>query len=149
MRSLLDWLSARLPKRIIMDHTNPDVEYMHRMYLLGGSRGPDGELVHRRWELCLHKIMVSDSDWLHNHSAAYFSCILAGSYREHTPDGVFLRRPGHMRVRGRNSYHRLEIVDGPVYTLFAFLNRDLEDGEWGFLVNGVHVPHQAHLGENQ
>lgn len=140
-----------MPKRlrVIPDHLNPDIEYMVRGYLLGGGLDEAGEVIHSRFELCLHKILVSDDDYLHNHSAAYFSLIVAGSYREHTLEGVFLRRPGHMRVRSRHTFHRIEIVDGPVWTIFAFLNRDPVDDNWGFLVDGKVVPHEIHLGEDE
>jgi hypothetical protein len=146
MRRLLEWVARRLPTRVIMDHVDPSREYLHRSYLLGGSRDVDGKLIHRRFEVCLHKILCSDDDWLHSHPSAFFSLILAGSYREHTPEGAFVRRPGHMRVRSRYSLHRLELIDGPVYTLFAFLNRT-QDG-WGFLVDGKIVPHEVHLKES-
>lgn len=152
MRRLLErvhrWLASRGRLRVIMDHIRPDVEYMHRGYLIGGCRNPDGTLRHHIVEVCLHKILTSDDDFLHNHPAAYFSLILAGSYREHTLDGAFIRRPGHMRVRGRHSLHRLELIDGPVWTLFFFLGRDGNRSDWDFLVNGKLVPHEIHLGES-
>lgn len=152
MRQVLErlslWFAARGKRRLIMDHVDPTKEYLYRTYLFGGERDKQGKLIHRRWEVCLHKILRSDDDGLHNHPGAYFSLILAGSYREHTPDGVFVRRPGHMRVRGKRSLHRLEIVDGPVWTLFVFLNRPPGKSRWQFLVNGRLVPHRIHLNEN-
>lgn len=139
LASLLTNLGRR---RIIMDHVCPSEEYMHRHYLYGK---PDGEN-HGRLEVCLHKILRSDDDWLHNHPSSYLSIILAGSYLEHTPSGAYLRRPGHIRVRGRDSLHRLELVNGPVWTIFVMLQRTPGPSEWGFLVNGRMVPHETHLG---
>ncbi len=146
MRHLLDWIASHLTKRVIMDHVDSSREYLHRYYLAGGRRDSLGNLIHQRWEICLHKILCSDDDFLHTHPSSYFSLILAGSYREHTPEGAFIRRPGHMRVRSRHSLHRLELIDGPVYTLFVFLNRTQD--KWGFLVDGKIVPHEVHLRES-
>ncbi len=149
LEALSGWFAKRGKRRVINDHINPSVEYMHRMYILGGERDGHGALLHRRFEVCIHKIMVSDRDHLHDHPAAYFSVILAGSYREHTPSGAIVRRPGHMRVRARSSLHRLEIVNGPVWTLFVFLGRpDVNRSVWSFLINGERVPHDVHLGKD-
>ncbi len=144
----LDSVIARFGARVVKDHLNPRIDYLVRTYLLGVERDARGEIVHRRFELCLHKILVSDGDFLHNHPAAFASLILCGSYLEHTPEGVFHRRPGHLRIRGKRSFHRLELVNGPVYTLFLFLNRKPgTDSDWYFLVGGRPVHRMIHLGE--
>lgn len=145
LESLSGWLKRRGKQRVIADHLNPSIDYLIRNYLYGGERDGNGKLIHRRFEACLHQILVSDNDHLHNHPAAYFSLILAGSYIEHTPSGSYVRRPGHMRVRSKRSLHRLEIVNGPVWTLFLFLEREGKESEWDFLIDGKLVPHDEHL----
>ncbi len=129
-----------------MDHLDPAREYLLRHYIRGGQKDAAGEIIHKRFEICLHKILRSDNDFLHDHPGSYASLILAGSYREHTPEGVFHRRPGHFRVRSRHTLHRLELVNGPVWTLFLFLNRPRGvESDWYFLVNGKRIHQLEHL----
>ena len=144
--STLEYISRALAnlgrRRIIMDHVDASQEYMHRHYLYGK---PDGDK-HGPIEICLHKILCSDDDFLHNHPSPYLAILLSGSYREHTPSGSYIRRPGHIRVRGRHALHRLELVSGPVWTIFVMLKRIPGPSQWEFLVNGKLVDHETHLG---
>ena len=147
LECLSPWFARRGKLRVIPDRFNPGVDYLGRHYIRGGDKDAAGEIIHRRFEVCLHKIMVSDISALHNHPGAYGSLILAGVYDEHTPDGVFRRRPGHFRIRAKDSWHRLEIVDGPVWTLFIFLNREpgTDESDWYFRVNGKRVHQRLYL----
>lgn len=94
----------------------------------------------------LHCILRSDDDRaLHDHPWWNLSIILSGSYREVMPDftgapTIFTRiadlatrsrvlRPGSVRLRAPSDSHRLEVVDGPVWTLFITGPRVRE---WGF-----------------
>lgn len=131
------WLETRGLMRVIPDHLNPDRDYLQRYYLIGGPR-------HRWFTLCLHKILVSDDDGLHDHPFCYASFILDGSYVEHTPKGSFLRRPGSFRFRSSRSFHRLELKSKCVWSLFFMGPRTRG---WGFLTKRGWVPHQIHLDE--
>lgn len=83
----------------------------------------------------LHCILRSDDDRaLHDHPWWNLSIILRGSYREITPDFSLaptpyvrvsdlptcerILRAGSMKLRAPKTSHRLEVVDGPVWTLF-------------------------------
>jgi len=57
-----------------------------------------------------HEFRVSDDDRsLHDHPYFNLSFILKGSYMEHTPDGVFVRKAGDMKVRLPWTLHRLQL----------------------------------------
>jgi len=122
--------------RVIMDHLDPSVPYMIRHYLPGCGRD------HSAFGVFLHKIMISDDDFLHDHPNDYISVILSGSYREHTPNGVYLRTPGHFRYRRAESPHRLEVVDGPVWTIFIAFRRRRD---WGFFTPHGWIQHDVWL----
>jgi hypothetical protein len=53
------------------------------------------------------------------------------------------RGPGHFRVCGSNSYHRIELRPGvTAWTLFM---PGPHKREWGFLVNNKWVQHEQYL----
>ncbi len=132
---ILDTLASAICRlRAIPDRNNKSLQYLDRFYLIGGKHTP--------WFVALHKIHRSDSDahW-HNHPFSWFSLILWGSYLEHQPSGTFKRRAGFFRVRSRDSWHRLELRSGPVWSLFIGFARR---GSWYFLVNGQPVERRAY-----
>lgn len=84
----------------------------------------------------LHHFLRSDDDRaLHDHPWANCSILLHGSYVEHTvaAGGINHRKllqAGAVRVRWSGSFaHRIELVDGPCWTLFLTGPRYRE---WGF-----------------
>jgi len=110
-------------------------------FVIGGTERP----YLRRWWLLprnpvfnvyLHQFLRSDDDRaLHDHPWANASVLLAGRYMEHTiaAGGVqrrLLLEAGTVRVRltGRMA-HRVELVEGPCWTLFITGPRYRE---WGF-----------------
>jgi hypothetical protein len=53
------------------------------------------------------------------------------------------RGPGHFRVCGSNSYHRIELKPGvTAWTLFM---PGPHNREWGFLVNNKWIQHEQYL----
>jgi hypothetical protein len=110
-------------------------------FVIGGAESP----YLRRWWLIprnpvfnvyLHQFLRSDDDRaLHDHPWASMSIILRGRYLEHTIDagGIHQRRlltAGDRRVRLTGKFaHRVELVDGPCWTLFITGPRYRE---WGF-----------------
>lgn len=79
----------------------------------------------------LHEILRDDDDRaLHDHPWDNVSLLLAGSYREITPEGTFVRQPGDVIHRTATTLHRLELIDSkPCISLF-FTGAKVR--EWGF-----------------
>jgi len=123
-----DWLIARVTRRM------PD-------FVIGGGERP----YLRRWWLIprnrffnvyLHQFLRSDDDRaLHDHPWGNLSVLLRGAYTEHTiaAGGVHQREvlaAGAVRVRPSGLFaHRIELHDGPCWTLFITGPRYRE---WGF-----------------
>jgi hypothetical protein len=118
MKSLLFWLSGRLPCRIISDGDSP---YLERYYLFTffGVR------------FYLHRFVASDPDrGLHDHPWPWaFSIILSSWYQEQRRDGMHKVRFFN-RLSG-DTFHRVILENGPVWTIFA--HRARRTKEWGFL----------------
>lgn len=79
----------------------------------------------------LHRILRDDDDRaLHDHPWENTSYVIAGSYREITPDGTFIRQPGDIVRRAATALHRLELIDGaPCISLFF---TGTKERDWGF-----------------
>lgn len=134
MKRLADWLIRRAQRRA------PD-------FVIGGTERP----YLRRWWLIprnrlfnvyLHQFMRSDDDRaLHDHPWANCSVLLRGYYVEHTIDAGGIHRRSFriagdivFRRSGRMA-HRVELIDGPCWTIFITGPRYRE---WGF-----HCPEQG------
>lgn len=108
----------REPDFVIGDPANP---YLVR-YWLRRDR-PEGSI----YLHCIHK---SDDDRaLHDHPWPSTSIILQGTLREILPDGSKMLTPGCITSRSAEQAHRLEVVNGPVWTLFV---TGAVEREWGF-----------------
>jgi hypothetical protein len=107
------------------------------------ARAPDftiGDDYLRRWylwprnEWCnayLHEIVRSDDDRaFHDHPWANRSFLIFGCYREHTPEGLFIRREGDVIDRPAGALHRLEVFDGGAAISLFMTGPKLR--EWGF-----------------
>lgn len=118
MNRLLYWLAGLLPCRIISDDGQP---YLERYYLatLFGVR------------FYLHRFVGDDpARGLHDHPWPWaFSLILRGHYLEETRAGTRLVRWWNWLTG--DSFHRVRLIDGPVWTLFA--HRAAYVKPWGFL----------------
>lgn len=95
--------------------------------------GPEGDRYLLRWwliprnrvfNLYLHRFQRSDDDRaLHDHPWVNASLLLRGRYVEHTisAGGVHRRleyRAGNLKLRHAGYAHRVELVDGPCWSLF-------------------------------
>ena len=105
----------------------PDRPYLRRWWLI--PRNP-------LFNVYLHQFLRSDDDRaLHDHPWANMSLLLQGQYVEHTiaAGGVHRREllvAGATRVRPSGKYaHRVELVDGPCWSLFITGPRYRS---WGF-----------------
>lgn len=95
-------------------------------------------------ECRLHGIMLADGDReLHNHPFHYRTFILRGWYVEQRPDPkgrVFPVAHTEGESATGQGYHRICTVPKEgVWTLF-FVSRKNGNRDWGFLVDGKHVP---------
>lgn len=96
----------------------------------------------------LHHIRKSDEDrHLHDHPFNFLSIILWGGYREWTgPHGVWYGKNMPLRkrfvFRKATDFHRLELSEGPVWSLFIAGRRIKE---WGFDVDGKWVHWKEYL----
>lgn len=121
-----------------------------RLIAIAATRPPDltiagdAEPYLKRWWLIprnrflnvyLHRFLRSDDDRaLHDHPWWNVSLLLDGRYVEHTvrAGGINVRtqrRAGDWKARTASSAHRIELVDGPCWTLFVTGPRIRE---WGF-----------------
>lgn len=108
-------LFARKPDFVIGD------DYLRRWWLIPRNRF---------FNVYLHCIRKDDDDRaLHDHPWWNVSILLKGSYCEHMPHGSRVLSAGSIRARGAKAAHRLEVVKGPVWTIFITGPRIRE---WGF-----------------
>ena len=110
-------------------HRKPD-------FVIGGEDNP----YMRRWHLqrqadtssiYLHQVLRDDDDRaLHDHPYHSVSVVLRGVMREILPGGKSRElRAGSVVTRSAEDAHRLEVIEGPVWSLFVTGPRIRE---WGF-----------------
>jgi len=100
---------------------NPNDPYMRRWYLL-----PRNE----QFNVYLHQFLRSDDDRaMHDHPWDSFSLVLDGIGIEHVPGGLRRFGAGDIFQRAANHVHRIEVVAGPIWTLFI---TGPKVREWGF-----------------
>jgi hypothetical protein len=133
-------------KRIVMDRIN-DEPYLERYYLFLKDRK------HFPFNIFLHKFLKSDPDDVHDHPWPYATLILKGGYYEWLPqfnnkgekigELQVWRGPGHFRVCGATSYHRIEL--DPSVTCWTLFMPGPQKREWGFLTKGKWIQHEQYL----
>jgi len=133
-------------KRIVMDRTSNE-PYLERYYLLFKERE------RFPFNIFLHKFLKSDPDDVHDHPWPYATLMLKGGYYEWIPqfnnkgqkisELQVWRGPGHFRICGANSFHRIELVPGiTAWTLFM---PGAKQRDWGFLVRNKWVQWEEYL----
>jgi len=144
---MLKKLFTRLGRyRVIMDRKD-DEPYLERYYLFlrDRQRFP--------FNVFLHKFLKGDPDDIHDHPWPYATLILKGGYYEwvpsFNPDGTknceirHWRRPGHFRICGSESYHRIELAPGvTAWTLFM---PGPKQRDWGFLVRNKWIQNEQYF----
>lgn len=121
--ALIGALTSRAPDFIIGEPARP---YMRRWWLI--PRNPV-------FNVYLHHFLRSDDDRaLHDHPWWNLSVLLEGRYVEHTiaAGGINYHRElsaGAVKFRLAKAAHRIELIDGPVWTLFITGPRFRS---WGF-----------------
>ncbi len=124
MEALVAWAERYMDEHPVPDfHIGPDDDHqLQRWWLV--PRNPYRNVY-------LHRFLRSDDDRaLHDHPWDNESFILSGCYVEHLADGETVTRFSGNRVRRRAiEAHRVELVNGPVVTLFTTENMIRN---WGF-----------------
>jgi hypothetical protein len=122
-----DFLLRQLKKRVA-DRRKPDYlihperDYIRRWWVIPRNR---------YFNIYLHRVNANDDDRaLHDHPWFCSSLILDGAYKEITPTGSTVRRKGNFVVRKGTALHRLEVEEGPVWSLFI---TGPKYREWGFM----------------
>ena len=147
---VLNWLEAHDRKRVIMDRTcNEPLLTRYYLFLKDRKTFP--------FNVFLHKFHKGDPDDVHDHPWPYATLILKGGYYEWTPmfdnQGRMLgeickwRGPGHFRICGANSYHRIEL--DPSVTAWTLFMPGPQKREWGFLVKNKWIPNDEYLHHKQ
>lgn len=93
----------------------------------------------------VHEILRSDEGrHPHNHPWPYVTIILRNRYRERRFDNrgrctsLKVHGPGSILFRPAGSWHMLELIDGPVTTLFI---TGKKSQSWGYNVDGEQINH--------
>lgn len=104
-------------------------DYLHRWWLVPKNRWAN---------VYLHRFHESDEPVPHDHPWMNVSVLLRGRYREHYHDGTWRDYgPGAVIFRQARSLHWLEVLEGPVTTLFLTGPRRRQ---WGFQTPSGWVP---------
>jgi len=133
-------------KRVILDRQS-DEPYLERYYLFLKDR--------KRFpfNVFLHKFLKSDPDDVHDHPWGYATLILKGGYYEWLPqfnskgekfsELQVWRGPGHFRISGANSYHRIEL--DPSVECWTMFMPGPQKREWGFWFKNKWVQHEQYM----
>jgi hypothetical protein len=92
----------------------------------------------------IHEIHTPDSDrHLHDHPWEWaIAVVLAGGYREHRGTVAHKYNVGDLNILRPGDYHSIVAVEPNTVTLFVC---GRENYDWGFLVEGRHVPHREYF----
>lgn len=121
---LLKRIAAKRPPDLVIGPT--DDPYMLRWWVIPRNKW---------FNIYLHRFLHSDDDRaLHDHPWFNCSILLEGKYTEHTisDGGVHNRKEycaGNIKFRGPRYAHRVELNNGPCWTLFI-TGPKMRD--WGF-----------------
>lgn len=148
IRKICEWLSRRLPKRVI----GRDGEvYLERYYLFGKDPPYPEDYVGKKPKarltflptVYLHHFLMSDTDEeLHNHPWNGLSVILLGGYSEErrVPENcmgfgmdTWVRReykPWSINRIGKDDFHRVDLYEKDCWTLFIIGEKQQSWGFW-------------------
>lgn len=133
-------------KRVVMDRTC-DEPLLTRYYLFLKDR--------KRFpfNVFLHNFHKGDPGDVHDHPWPYATLILKGGYWEWLPqfnskgekvgELATWRGPGHFRVCGAKSYHRIEL--DPSVDCWTLFMPGPQQRDWGFLVKNKWVQNEEYL----
>jgi hypothetical protein len=112
----------------------PDVRALPSDLILGPDGNPYMTRHHVTETVRFHHLLMSDPQPdMHDHPWDFTSVLITGGYREHTLHGVVEHRAPAVVHRGATEAHRLELLDGPTWTLVA---TGPTRRRWGFHTTG-------------
>lgn len=125
VESLITKAERRAPDFVIGPSDNP---YLKRWYLKRDRQ---------QGNIYLHQVLRDDDDRaLHDHPWDSQSVVLKGVLREVMADSSRVLYAGDNASRAAEVAHRLEVVEGPVWTLFI---TGPWRREWGFHLSLIHI----------
>lgn len=138
--TLLKFLTDKKRRRVILDPITNKL-YMLRYFLLNKNKNEENDQT--KFNIFLHKIMLSDTRHFHDHPWNYITIILKGGYWENTPTGKFWRGPGSIRFNRAKNLHYLELKnETPCMTLFI---RFKARRQWGFIVDNQWIHNKLYF----
>jgi hypothetical protein len=114
-------------------------------FIIGGAENP---YLLRWWviprnpifNIYLHKFLRDDDDRaLHDHPWVNCSIVLRGKYLEHTPDGIYLRKPGSVVCRRATAAHRIELKKVYIKSSGRFHVRMTTFPAWTLFITGPRI----------
>lgn len=143
--------ALRTPYYDITSADGSDI-YMRRFWLFNPYPGP-GNYTRKGWRdwvpsVRVHWIRRPDQDrHLHDHPWNARTIVLDGYYTEERINSLHIRDVGYTGRLRFGEFHRIVSVPSEgVWTLFITWRKR---GTWGFLVNGVKVPHREYLTDQE
>lgn len=121
---------------------SPDHPYMLRWWIIPRNRF---------FNIYLHKILRDDDDRaLHDHPWWNVSIVLRGGYREITPTGSKMRRPGSVVFRRATAIHRLElpVINATISYCWSLFITGRRVRTWGFHCPKGFVPWHEFVDES-
>jgi hypothetical protein len=127
--------------RAIHGRQNDEI-YLMRFWINEPVANTKGSLSSRNSLLLHHFLKPDDDTHLHNHPWTGRSTILSGGYVEETLAGIQEVKPMDSNVITADRYHRVKSIEDNTWSL---VHTGDKEGEWGFLVDGVHEHYMDYL----
>ncbi len=141
------FLRALSPRRFTIRH--PDGSAYITRWLLHGCPSLEEHDREQPWSAFIHELHTPDGDaWMHSHPWAWsVGIILSGGYTERRRtygrlSVEYTYRVGDANMLELGDYHSIIAVEPNTRTLFL-TGREIQD--WGFLVDGIHIPHREYF----
>ena len=127
-------------REILGRHT--DDIYLMRFWLSEPQNNTKGSFSSRNSLLLHHFLKPDDDSHLHNHPWTGRSTVLSGGYVEETEDGISQVKPMDCNFITAKKYHRIRSIE---HNTWSLVHTGEKEGEWGFLVDGVHQHYMDYL----
>ena len=116
--------------------------YLMRFWISEPQINKKGSFSSRNSLLLHHFLKPDDDSHLHNHPWTGRSTILSGGYIEETMEGLKKVKPLDSNCITADKYHRVKSIENNTWSL---VHTGDKEGEWGFLVDGVHQHYMDYL----
>ena len=125
---------------------NTDDIYLMRFWISEPQANTKGSYSSRNSLLLHHFLKPDDDAHLHNHPWTGISTVLSGGYMEKTLEGVKEVKALETNSITADKYHCITSIQDNTWSL---VHTGDKEGEWGFLVNGVHQHYMEYLNDAQ